>query len=137
MVQIGQVLTSLDCTKLYSCQANNTLVISKLNPCSANATCSVDKNNNPVCECKSGYYGNGKECSKGNQILIKRLDFNLKKFLISILENICNNNPSPCGVGAICTNQNGKAVCSCPADKNGDPKVRCGSGKYFIFAVQM
>jgi hypothetical protein len=37
----------------------------------------------------------------------------------------CDNIPNPCGVGATCKNNNGKALCTCNAGKTGDPKVRC------------
>ncbi len=39
--------------------------------------------------------------------------------------DVCDNNPNPCGVGAICTSNNGVATCTCPSGKTGDPKIRC------------
>ena len=32
---------------------------------------------------------------------------------------------NPCGFGAICRNNNGFPVCSCPAGSTGDAKIRC------------
>jgi hypothetical protein len=53
------------------------------------------------------------------------LIYNIILKILKINKDVCKNNPNPCGTGAICTNNNGAAVCSCPAGKNGDPKVRC------------
>lgn len=48
-------------------------------------------------------------------------------------KDVCNNVPNPCGTGALCQNQNGTAICSCPANKTGDPSVRCcGRLLYFL-----
>lgn len=44
-------------------------------------------------------------------------------------KDVCNNVPNPCGTGALCQNENGTAICSCPANKTGDPLVRC-CGKF-------
>ena len=48
--------------------------------------------------------------------------------------NPCNDNP--CGFGALCRNNNGFPLCSCPFQSTGNPNIRCCKnlrcGYYFI-----
>lgn len=53
----------------------------------------------------------------------KYLEVDYKCVRRSPSANPCSDNP--CGIGAVCTNKNGQPICSCPADKKGDPNVRC------------
>jgi hypothetical protein len=53
--------------------------------------------------------------------------------LFNIKLDICDNNPNPCGVGAICSNDNGTVSCSCPAGTSGDPKLRCSDGNAVLY----
>ncbi len=65
---MGQSLTSLDCLNLFKCIAIGNITITPIKACSANSTCSIDQNNNPICVCKAGYFGDGYSCTTSTNI---------------------------------------------------------------------
>jgi hypothetical protein len=66
VINVGQQVTSLDCTVVYSCSvAGKIATMTSINPCGQNAVCTI-VNNQPVCTCKPGFFGvNGVNCGTG------------------------------------------------------------------------
>jgi hypothetical protein len=67
--KVGEKMTSLDCTVVYSCSENGKIATAAaLTQCGPNAVCSI-QNNEPVCVCKAGYFGSNGICSTSNFII--------------------------------------------------------------------
>lgn len=65
-LKVGEVLTSLDCSVMYSCIVpGGKAVVTPISPCGPNAICTIT-DNVPSCVCKSGYFGNGVNCTNSN-----------------------------------------------------------------------
>jgi hypothetical protein len=64
IINVGQKVTNLDCTVAYSCTAvGKQATVEPLSlGCGPNAICTV-ANNQPACQCISGFYGDGFSCS--------------------------------------------------------------------------
>lgn len=90
--------------------------------CGRNAECHA-RNHNAECECKQGFYSDGKicrkvECSTDDDCSNdKRCDNHMCKIVCLMGE--------PCGENALCTAENHKQVCQCQPGFTGDPKHIC------------
>jgi hypothetical protein len=63
ILSVGQILTSLDCKSVYSCDGvNKPATVKELTPCTENAVCTI-VDNKPSCICKPGFFGDGNNCS--------------------------------------------------------------------------
>jgi hypothetical protein len=100
MIKLDGQILSLNCKNIYSCSEVGVLSTISSN-CSSNSNCLADNYGNPVCVCKSGYIGDGKNC-------------------------IPINNSCTCGAGATCSNN----TCTCPTGFTGNPNKRCCDRKH-------
>lgn len=90
--------------------------------CSRNAEC-IARNHQPECQCKQGFYSDGKVCRK--------IDCNSDSDCSS--DKLCDNHVckmvcllgDPCGQHALCSAENHKQVCYCQPGYSGDPRVEC------------
>ena len=63
-IKVGASLKSNECDLMYYCEKlGQNVRIEILKPCSQNALCIPDNNAKPQCICKSGFIGNGFECT--------------------------------------------------------------------------
>ena len=65
VIGVGQTLISKDCAYTYTCPSAGAEVVTTENNCAQDSVCVGDANNQAVCKCKDGYFGNGKECYLG------------------------------------------------------------------------
>jgi hypothetical protein len=66
-LQVGETLTSPDCTKIYTCSAANEPVSVEEQKCDDNAECVADKDGILNCKCSEGYFGDGLKCTQGKK----------------------------------------------------------------------
>jgi hypothetical protein len=90
--------------------------------CGRNSECTA-RNHVGECECKEGFYADGKVCKKiecqtdNDCSNDKRCDNHMCK-LVCLMS-------STCGENALCTSENHQQVCQCQPGHTGDPKVSC------------
>lgn len=84
--------------------------------CSADAIC-TNSDGSYLCDCKSGYSGNGFTCT---DIFISTIIFNNNSLLYIIDVNECTQNMDNCSSNALCTNTQGSFLCDCNSGYNGN-----------------
>lgn len=124
-----------ECTVNSDCPSNLACINQKCaNPCigscGLNAECTVTSHV-PLCTCNHGYIGDPfTSCRPQPQCKLsfpsKIIPLQFSKLLVTYLppdETPCAR--SPCGVNAVCKEQNGAGSCRCIPNYYGDPYISC------------
>lgn len=93
----------------------------KPSPCGPNTYCNVNENQQALCSCWEGYFGDPLRGCKPECVS----DEDCSK--LKSCKNLKCQDPCPgfCGIGAICTVSNHKPICTCQEFFKGDPYRQC------------
>ncbi|MPC93754.1 Cadherin-related tumor suppressor [Portunus trituberculatus] len=122
-------LISVECVNDIDCPNDRACVSQKCidpclqdSPCASSAKCSVNQHE-VECSCSSGEHGDPKVaclaigCLSNDECPPERACINQK------CQDPCK--PNPCGLGALCINQDHNFTCSCPLGHHGRPTIAC------------
>ncbi len=131
VLKTGRCDVSGDCLETEECNTTTHTCVNPVNPCegvacSGHGACIVE-NNNPVCECDTGYHPDNLTCVDTNECLSALISCeegyeceNIEGGFDCIDINECIANTDNCSENADCANTNGNFTCTCKAGYTGN-----------------